>query len=144
MNQNLIFGIFFFLNIIWVLACNFVIFVQTFQWTLSEFFLIFYFSSRKSKAQQKMAEKFTHLTMQFCSKNLTHFMNLNSLDIKNLSHFTNFLANIFLFGVRKDICTASFLDAQKLQSWSTFEKKCLYISVYLLMKKFLFQRRSKI
>ena len=67
-------------------------------------FLIFYFSSRKSQSQQRLVKKITHFTIQFRSKNLTHFTNLNSLDIENdtlsqhsqkLSHFTNFPANQF-------------------------------------------------
>ena len=47
------------------------------------FFLIFRFSSRKSQSQQKLAKKITHFTIQFRSKCLTHFTNLNSLDIEN-------------------------------------------------------------
>ena len=47
------------------------------------FFLIFRLSSRKSQSQQKLAKKITHFTIQFRSKNLTHFTNLNSLDIEN-------------------------------------------------------------
>ena len=35
---------------------------------------------------------------------------------KKLSQITNFPANIFLFGVRKVICTAPFPDAQELLS----------------------------
>ena len=35
---------------------------------------------------------------------------------KKLSQFTNFPANMFLFGVRKNICTAPFPDAQELLS----------------------------
>ena len=41
------------------------------------------FSSKKSQSQQKVAKKITHFTIQFCSKNLTHLMNLNSLDVEN-------------------------------------------------------------
>ena len=63
---------------------------------------------------------------------------------KKLSQFTNFPANMFLFGVRKNICTAPFPEAQELLSSSTLKTNiCLYISVYL-SKKFLFQRRIKI
>ena len=58
------------------------IFVHTFQWTSSEFFL-FQIFSRKSQGQQRLAKKITHFTIQFCSKNLTHFTNLNSLHIEN-------------------------------------------------------------
>ena len=57
------------------------------------------------------------------AQKLTHFMNLNLLAIekicsrnaaKSLSDFANFPANMFLFGVRKSIYTAPFLDAQEL------------------------------
>ena len=52
-------------------------------------------------------------------------MNLNSFEIekkcsqntaKKLSQFTNFPANMFLFGVRKNICTKPFPDTQELLS----------------------------
>ena len=56
--------------------------VHTVQWTLSEFFLDFKIFSRKSRSQQKLAKRITHFAMQFRSKNLTYFMNLNSLDIE--------------------------------------------------------------
>ena len=51
--------------------------VYTFQGVLSEFFFNFKFSSRKSQNQQKLAKKITHFTIQFHSKNLIYFMNLN-------------------------------------------------------------------
>ena len=62
---------------------NFFIFVQTFQWTLSEFLFNFKFYSRKSQSQEKLAKKITNFTIQFRLKNLTHFTNLSSLDIEN-------------------------------------------------------------
>ena len=43
----------------------------------------FRFSSRKSQSQQKLAKKVAHLTIQFRSKNVTHFTNLNSLNMEN-------------------------------------------------------------
>ena len=98
------------------------------------------FSSRKSQSQQKLAKKITHFTIQFFSKNLTRFRNLNSLVIENNmlpQHsqkpfwLKNFPANMFLFGARKNIWTAPFLDAQELHFSSSSESKCLYISVYL-------------
>ena len=47
----------------------------------------------------------THLTLKvLCSRNTAN----------NLSHFTNVRANLFLVGVRKNICTARFLDTQEL------------------------------
>ena len=57
---------------------------------------------------------------------------------KKLTHYTNFPANMFPVGVRKNICTAPFLEAQELHSQS----KCFYILVNDC-KKFLFQRRRK-
>ena len=46
-------------------------------------FFNFRFSSRKSQSQQKLAKKITHFTIQFRSKTLTSFTNLNSHDIEN-------------------------------------------------------------
>ena len=46
-------------------------------------FFNFRFFSSKSQSQQKLTKKITHFTIQFCSKNLTHFTNLYSLDIEN-------------------------------------------------------------
>ena len=47
--------------------------------------VVFYpiLSSRKSQSQQKLVKKITHFSILFRSKNLTHFTNLNSLDIEN-------------------------------------------------------------
>ena len=81
MTQNVIFGILFLKILFW--AYNFFIFAQTFQRTSSEFLFNFRFSSRKSQSQQKLAKKITHFTIQFRSKNLTHFTNLNSFEIEN-------------------------------------------------------------
>ena len=80
MIQNLIFRILF-LKMLFRAYNFFIFFVQTFQWTLSEFFFNFKFSSRKTQSQQKLA--IVHFTIQFRSKNLTHFTNPNSLDIEN-------------------------------------------------------------
>ena len=47
---------------------------------------------------------------------------------KKLSQFTNFPANMFPFGVRKNICTAPFPDAQELLSWSTLKANhCIFL-----------------
>ena len=134
MIQNLIFGILF-LKILFR-GYNVFIFVQTFQWTSLNFFFNFRFSSRKSQSQQKLAEKITYFTIPFHSKNLSHFTNLNSFDIeicshntaKNLSDFINFPANMFLFGVRKNICTKPFLEAQELHCLRTLKANvCIFI-----------------
>ena len=47
----------------------------------------------------------------------------SALRKKNLTHFTNFRANMFLVGFRKSIsiCTASFLDAQEMHSESAWK-----------------------
>ena len=118
------------------------IFLQTFQLTPSEFFFLnFRFSCRKSQSQQKLAKKITHFTIQFCSKNLTHFTNLNSFDIENnmLSQHSQkplwlykFYAKHFSVWCQKSICTAPFLDAQERHSWST------------LKRNLFFSRRSKV
>ena len=69
----------------------------------SFFFLISDFLHKVSKPT-KTSEKITYLTVQFRSKNLIHFTNLDLLGIENicsrittinLSHFTNFSANIW-------------------------------------------------
>ena len=76
----------------------------------------------------------THLTLKtICSRNTS----------KTLSDFTNFPANIFLFGIRNNICTAPSFDAQEPHSWSTLKVNvCIFL--YISVRKFLFQRRSKI
>ena len=62
---------------------------------------------------------------------------------KKLSQFTNFPANKFLFGVRKNICTAPFPDATELLSWSTLKANvCIFLCIS--QRKVFFQRRSKI
>ena len=88
------------------------------NWHHQIFFLDFRFSSRKSQSQQKLVKKITHFTIQFRStilRTATH-LTLKIVSSRNtaksLSDFANFPADMFLFGVRKNICTAPFLDAQ--------------------------------
>ena len=58
------------------------------------------------------------LQYSFAKKNLTHFTNLNSLNIiKRYSRNTT--KSMVLVGVTKEISTAPFLDAQELSSRST-------------------------
>ena len=104
----------------------------------------FRFSGRKSQSHQKLAKKMIHFAIQFCWKNLTHFILRTTTHLtleiiccrntaKNLCDFTKFPANTFLFGARKNICTAPFLDEKELLSWSTLYISIRYISpVYLL------------
>ena len=142
MIQNVIFEILFLKILFW--AYNFFIFVEMFPRTSSEFLFNFRFSSRKSQSQQKQhsfARKTllilrisTHLTLKIiCSRNTA----------KNLSDFKDFPADMFLLGVRENICTAIFLDAQELHFWSTL-KANVYIFLYISVRKFLFQRCSNI
>ena len=85
------------------------IFVHMFQSTSSKYFFFnFRFSSRKSQSLQKLAEKVTYFTIQFCSitslisrtsTHLTLKKNIfpaNIFTAKNLSHFTNLPADIWL------------------------------------------------
>ena len=119
MIQNLICGIpfFFFLKIL-LRTCRVFIFVQTFQLASPQFFLNFRFSSRESQSQQKLAKKITRFTIQFPSTILRTSIHLklkmipSHNTVKSLSDFTNFPADMFMFRVRKNICTAPFLDAQ--------------------------------
>ena len=59
--------------------------------------------------------------------------------VKNFSLFTDIPVNIFLLGVRKDICTASFLTPK-----NCILKANVFIFLYISVRKFVFQRRSKI
>ena len=62
---------------------------------------------------------------------------------KNLTHFTNFPASMFLVGVRKSICTTLFLKAKEPHFRSTW-KASLCIFGYISVRKFLFQWRRKL
>ena len=95
----------------------------------------------------------THFTIQFCSKNLTHSKNLNLLNIENnlLPQHSQKLFWLYKsvnskhvsVWCQKNICTAPFLDAQELHSWSTLKANvCIFL--YISLRKFLFQRRSKV
>ena len=116
------------------------------------FFFNFRFSSRQSQSQQKLAKKISHFTIQFCSKRFIRFTNHNSFHIENgmLPQHSQkpfwlykFSTNMFLFGVWKNVCTAPFLDAQEFHSWRTL-KANVCILLYISLRRFLFQRRSKV
>ena len=76
----------------------------------------------------------THLTLKItCCRNTA----------KNLSDFKNFPADMFLLGIREDIYTAPFLDAQELHFWSTLKANvCIFL--YISVRNFFSQRRSNI
>ena len=81
MIQNVIFGILLFENII--LGVQRFYIRSDIPTDISEFLFKFRFSSRKSQSQEKLAKEITNFTIQFRSKNITHFTNLDSLDITN-------------------------------------------------------------
>ena len=142
MIQNIIFGIPFYIFI----------FVQTFQWTSSEFFLILDFLAESLKSNKSQQKRSHILQQSFAQKTSLILPTLTYLTLKiiytrntakNFSDFTNSSANMFLFGVRKNISTALFLDSQKLHSSSTLETNvCIFLNTSI--KKLLFQKRCKV
>ena len=134
---------FFFLKIL-LRTCRVFIFVQTFQLASPQFFLNFRFSSRESQSQQKLAKKITHFTIQFPSTILWTSIHLklkmipSHNTVKSLSDFTNFPADMFVSCQKKYLhCTLSWRPI--IAFLKHFESKCLYISIYLLMKMFLLE-----
>ena len=126
-------------------ACNFLMFVHKFQWASSEFFSNFRFYTRKSESERKLAKKITHFIIQFCSKNLIHFTNLNSLDIKNnmLPQYSQKRFWLYIFSSKPVSVWYQKKNLQWVISWRPrtaflkhFESKCLYISAYSRKKTF--------
>ena len=113
--------------------------IHMFQRTSSKFFvLISDFLEQCLKTKKKLLIKITHFTIQVCSKHLTHFTNLNSFDIENNMlpkhcqkyFWLYFSRNMFLFGVRKNIWTAPFLETQELNSWRTLKANaCIFLCI---------------
>ena len=96
----------------------------------------FRFSDRKFQRQQKLAKKdhpFYNTAIQFHSKNLTHFTNLNSLNImKNIlpkhsqKHISGWCQKKNLHCIISRRPRTAFLELM--------ERKCLYIPVNLRLK----------
>ena len=137
------------------LAYNFSIFVHTFQLTLSDFFFYCYYYFNflsKSQNQKILAKKLTNFIIQFCSKSLTHFMNLNSLDIENnmLSQHSQKPFSLYKFSSqnisvwsRKKHLHCIFSCAQALHSWRNMKAyACIFL--YIFIRTFLFPIRSKV
>ena len=95
----------------------------------------------KSRSQQKLVKKITHFRIHIRSKDLTHFTNLNLLNI---------VKNILLQYSQKP-CSLCKFSSKHTSGWpqkkhlhcafsrrpvtsfsKNFESKCLYIPVYLL------------
>ena len=129
------------------------IFAQMYQRPSSEFLFNFRFSSRKTQNQQKLGEKIAHFTIQFRSKNITHFTNLDSLDsLENnmLSQYSQKPFWLYKFSSRHVSAWCQIKHLHCNSSWRRrtaflkyVESKCLYISVYI-RKKIFFERRCNI
>ena len=84
--------------------------IHMFQRTSSKFFvLISDFLEESLKTKKKLLIKITYFTIQVCSKHLTHFTNLNSLDIEN---------NMLLIHCQ----TKTFL------TWQIFQETCFSLA----------------
>ena len=141
MIQNLIFGII--LLKILFLTYSFFTLIHMLQQTSSKFlfFFDFRFSRRKSQtqSQQKLLIKITYFAIQVCSKHLTHFTNLNSLDIENnmLPKHRQKSFSLYKFFRKHDSVWCQKKHLHCIISWQPriaflkkrFESKCLYISV---------------
>ena len=120
---------------------------QTFQWTSSDFIFIPEFIAEILKPNKNQRERSPILQYIFAQK-ISLILRISTLlklkiicsqnTAKKLSQFTNFPADMFLFGVRKNICTASFPDAQELLSWNTVKSNvCIFL--YISLRKFCFK-----
>ena len=87
----------------------------------------------------------TRFTIQFRSKKVTHFMNLNSFDIKNnrlpqhsqrTFWLYNFSSNHVSIWCQKKILWCTISWRPRTAFLKHFKRKCLYVSKYLLEKIF--------
>ena len=117
------------------------------------FFLISDFLAERLKTNKNYRKRSLTLQYNFTQKTSLILWTSMTLKIicshniaKNPFHFTNFPANMFLFGVGKNIFrngAVPFLDTQQLYSWSTLKANaCVFL--YISVRKFLFDRSSKI
>ena len=147
MIQNLIFGILLFENTISVSGIQ-LFYIRPYvsvDVIRVFFFSFFWFFSRKPQSQQKLAKKIIHFTMQFRSKNLTHFKTLNLLDIENnilsqciQKHFSlyKFSSQVFSVWCQKKHLHCIISWRPRTAFLKHFEKKYLYISAYACKKIF--------
>ena len=101
--------------------------------------------SGKSQSQLKPVKNITHFTIQFRSNNHNHFTSHNPFEIENemlpkhsqktLSVYTFSSKDVSVWCKKKHLhCTISWRPRTTFMKH--FEKKCLYISVYLSKKRF--------
>ena len=110
-------------------------------WSLS---CSFRFSRRKSRSQQKLAEKVTHFTIQFHSKKpFSHFPNFDSLNIVKMILPKQKPYSLCKFCIKHDsgLCQKKHLHSTISRRPRTgfskhLEMKCLDILVNLLKKIF--------
>ena len=143
--------LFFFQIFLWVY--NFFIFAHTYQGTYQSFIFNFRFFSRKSQSQQKQPKRITHFIIQFRLKNLTHFMNLNLLDIENnmLPQYSQKLFWLYYKFSSKHVSVwsqkkrlhSTISWRPKLNSWSTL-KANVRIFLHISVTNFFFQRHSTV
>ena len=146
MIPNLIFVIFF-----WKYYFGRTTLFHTFQWTSSDFFFIPEFIAENLKPNKNLRKRSPILRYIFAQKTslILRISALLKLKIicsqntaKNLSQFTPFPAEMFLFGVRKNICTTSFPDVQELLSWNTLKANvCIFL--YISLRKFCLENLAR-
>ena len=139
MIQNVIFGILC-LKILFR-AYNVFIFVQTFQWTSSEFFLISDFLAESLKANKNWQKRSHILQYSFTHKISLVFRTSTHLTLKiistrntakKLSDFINFSAYFCLLS--EEIFALHHFLTPRTAFLKHFESKCLNISIYLIKK----------
>ena len=140
MIQNFIFGILFSENTILVSGIQLFYIRPHISVDIIRVFLFFWFSSREPRRQQKLAKKITHFSIQSFSKDLTHFKNLNSLDIENNMQsqrsqkpfsLYKFSSQHFSVWCQKKRWQASFKELQELHSWSTLKVNvCIFLYIF--------------
>ena len=119
--------------------------VHTFQWTSSEFFLFQILYQKISKPIKTNEKDHSFYNSVSLSKNLTHFVNLNSFEIENnmlpkhsqkiFSVYKFSSKNVFVWCQKKRLHCTNSLRPRTIFS-KHFESKCLYISANPSKKMF--------
>ena len=118
------------------------------NWSL---YFNFRFSSRKFQSQAKLAKNITYFTIQFCSKCLTHYINLNPLKFlkmysrntaKNNIHFK--ISSKHVSGWCQKSHLHCFISRRQRTAFSKHYKANVRIFMYIPVRKVLFQRRGKL
>ena len=106
------------------------------------FFLISDFLAENLKANKNL-QKRSHVLQYSFAQKLHYYTNINSLDIENNMPPQHNQEPFWLYKFSANMFTAPFLDAQELHSWGTLKANvCIFL--YISLRTFLFQRRSKV